>query len=99
MPAMDHQAMSAKARIEIYTRRYCSYCVHAKQLLDGKGVDYVEYSIDTAPERRREMMRRAPGAYTVPQIFINDRPIGGCNELYALERGGELDELLAQASS
>lgn len=90
--------MSTKAKVEIYTRRYCGYCVHAKQLLDGKGVDYVEYSIDAAPERRREMMRRVPGACTVPQIFINGRPIGGCNELYALEHDGELDELLAQAS-
>lgn len=90
--------MSATARVEIYTRRYCGYCVHAKRLLDGKGVDYVEHSIDAAPELRGEMMRRAPGAYTVPQIFINGRPIGGCNELYALERDGELDDLLAQAS-
>lgn len=97
MPPTDQAVQSGTAKVEIYTRRYCGYCVHAKQLLEDKGVDYVEYAVDAAPELRQEMMRRAPGAYTVPQIFIDGQAIGGCNELYALDRDGELDELLAQS--
>ncbi len=82
------------ARVEMYTRRYCGYCVRAKQLLENKDVVYTELSIDEQPELRQVMIERS-GAYTVPQIFINGHAMGGCTELFALEQQGRLDELLA----
>ncbi len=87
----------SKAKIEIYTRSYCGYCVRAKLLLDEKGVDYIELSIDGAPELRQTMIQRSAGGTTVPQIFINNEPVGGCMELFALERSGDLDTLLAES--
>lgn len=83
------------ATIEMYTRRYCGFCVRAKLLLEGKQVAYTELSIDDQPELRPVMIERS-GGYTVPQIFINGQAIGGCTELFALEQQGRLDELLAQ---
>ncbi|MCP3674784.1 MAG: glutaredoxin 3 [Gammaproteobacteria bacterium] len=77
----------------IYTTRYCPYCFRAKDLLDSKGTVYQEIAVDNSRELRQEMMDLS-GSNTVPQIFINNRSTGGCNELYALERAGKLDELL-----
>ena len=87
----------SKAKVEIYTRRYCGYCVRAKMLLDEKEVSYEEISIDGNPELRQFMIQRSGGGMTVPQIFINDKPVGGCTELYALEHSGELDALLKES--
>ena len=84
------------AKVEIYTTKVCPYCVRAKALLQQKGVAFVEYDVTNDPERRAEMVRRASGRRTVPQIFIAGRHIGGCDNLYALERAGKLDSLLAE---
>jgi glutaredoxin 3 len=81
-------------KVEIYTKMYCGYCWRAKRLLEGKGVEFTEYDITLGGPRRDEMRERAPGARTVPQIFIDDRPVGGSDDLAALERAGKLDELL-----
>jgi glutaredoxin 3 len=82
------------ARIEIYTKFLCPYCTRAKRLLESKGVPYEEYDITMGGEKRAEMMQRANGRHTVPQIFIDDRHIGGSDDLAALERDGQLDPLL-----
>jgi glutaredoxin 3 len=84
----------AAAKVEIYTKMFCGYCYRAKRLLDSKGVDYVEYDITLGGEKRDEMRARAPGAMTVPQIFIDDAAIGGSDDLAKLEREGKLDALL-----
>jgi len=80
--------------IEIYTTAYCSYCQWAKELLKRKGVDFKEISVDGDREARAAMTARANGKQTVPQIFIGDTHVGGCDELYALEDAGKLDGLL-----
>lgn len=82
-------------RIIIYSSMFCPYCHSAKALLGKKGVDFEEIDVDTIPGARQEMTRRASGGYTVPQIFIGDAHIGGCDDLYALEGAGRLDALLA----
>jgi glutaredoxin 3 len=82
------------ARVEIYTRIFCGFCTRAKQLLASKGVDFVEYDITMDASKRAEMLQRAPGRTTVPQIFIDDRHVGGSDDLYALERDGRLDPML-----
>lgn len=81
--------------VTIYTRQFCSYCARAKQLLDKKGVAFEEKDASHSPELRREMMERSQGGATFPQIFIGATHIGGCDDLYALERAGKLDPLLA----
>lgn len=81
--------------VEIYTKTFCPYCWRAKHLLEARGIDYREISVDFGGEAREEMIRRSNGRTTVPQIFIGGRAIGGSTELAALEREGELDELLA----
>jgi len=81
--------------IEIYTTPYCPYCVRAKALLQKKGVDYTETDVSGDADLRDTMTERAGGRYTVPQIFIDDRHIGGCDDLYALDGRGELDPLIA----
>ncbi|WP_448565184.1 glutaredoxin 3 [Thalassotalea ganghwensis] len=81
--------------VEIYTKVTCGYCVRAKALLDHKGVTYREIKIDGNNELREQMIARS-GGYTVPQIFINQQPIGGCDELYALHAQNKLDDLLSQ---
>lgn len=83
------------ARVEIYTKTFCGFCWRAKHLLDGKGIEYREISVDFGGDVKSEMMQRANGRTTVPQIFIDDGHIGGCTELVALEREGKLDGLLA----
>ena len=83
------------AKVEIYTWRFCPFCIRAKALLDRKGVVYTEYAIDGDHQARAAMTERADGRSSLPQIFINDAGIGGCDELHALERGGRLDPLLA----
>ena len=82
------------ARVEIYTKAFCGYCWRAKQLLDAKGVAYEEYDVTMDAPKRAEMMQRALGRSTVPQIFIDDRHVGGSDDLHALERSGRLDPLL-----
>jgi glutaredoxin 3 len=83
-------------KVEIYTTAYCPYCVRAKALLTEKGIDFKEIKIDGNPTLRSEMIQRSNGAYTVPQIFIAEKHIGGCDDLYALEATNALDSLLAQ---
>ncbi|MEH6628725.1 MAG: glutaredoxin 3 [Motiliproteus sp.] len=81
------------AKIVLYGTLYCPYCVRAKALLDNKQVDYLEIRVDQDPGKRMEMMQRG-GGRTVPQIFIDSNPIGGCDELHTLEYNGKLDSLL-----
>lgn len=90
---------SVKANVELYTWQLCPYCIRAKLLLGWKGVDYTDYKIDGDEAARAKMAERANGRRTVPQIFINNQHIGGCDDLYALDRTGELDRLLAQEPS
>lgn len=85
------------AKIELYTTGWCPFCVRAKQLLNSKNVPYQDTDVDREPSQRAVMMQRG-GGRTVPQIFIDGRPIGGCDELYALERAGDLDILLGANS-
>ena len=80
--------------VEIYTWRFCPFCLRAKALLKEKGVQFTEYSIDGDDDARTKMSERAGGLRTVPQIFINGNGIGGCDELYELERNNELNELI-----
>lgn len=80
--------------VEIYTKWGCPYCVAAKALLDGKGVSYDEYDITMGGPKRSEMLERVPGAMTVPQVLIGGQPVGGSDELHALDRQGKLDTLL-----
>jgi len=81
--------------VEIYTSPYCGYCHAAKRLLTQKGVAFSEIDVIQNPDRKAEMIQRAHGGYTVPQIFIGEDHVGGCDDLYALERDGKLDPLLA----
>jgi len=81
--------------VEIYTKSWCPYCWRAKALLDGKGVAYREIEISFGGSERETMIERANGRTTVPQIFIRDLHVGGCDDLVALDRAGELDELIA----
>jgi glutaredoxin 3 len=88
----------AAAKVEIYTKWGCPYCVAAKALLDGKGAAYEEYDITMGGPKRAEMLERVPGASTVPQILIGGQPVGGSDELHALNRQGKLDPLLGIAA-
>jgi glutaredoxin 3 len=82
------------AKVEIYTRAFCGYCTRAKRLLESKGVDFEEIDITMDAPRRTEMIQRAQGRMTVPQIFIDDRHVGGSDDLHALDARGRLDPLL-----
>ena len=84
------------AAIDIYTIRYCPYCFDAKELLTRKGVNFNEIDATGNTEIRREMMQRANGRSTYPQIFIGSTHVGGCDDLYVLDEAGKLDPLLAQ---
>jgi len=82
------------ATVEIYTTSICGFCHRAKSLLSSKGVSFSEIDVMADPSRRAEMMQRANGGRTVPQIFIDNKHIGGSDELAALDRAGKLDPLL-----
>ncbi|MDQ7004210.1 MAG: glutaredoxin 3 [Ghiorsea sp.] len=86
--------MTNKAKIEIYSGDYCPYCVRAKSLFKQRGLDFIEYNVQQDPDKRAEMMKRSQGGRSIPQIFINDQHVGGCDELYALDRKGKLDAWL-----
>jgi glutaredoxin 3 len=83
------------AQVEIYTKLMCGYCTRAKRLLEMKRIEFEEYPVDFGGPKKAEMIKRAGGRMTVPQIFINGRHVGGCDELMWLEQQGKLDELLA----
>ncbi len=82
------------ANVEIYIWTTCPYCIRAKRLLDSKGVSYTEYVLDGDEAGRTKMAARAKGRRSVPQVFINDEHIGGCDDIHALDREGKLDALL-----
>ena len=82
-------------KVEIYTKMTCPYCHRAKALLKQKGVDPAEIAVDFGGDKKQEMMARAGGRMTVPQIFIDGRHVGGCDDLFELEHAGKLDGLLA----
>ncbi len=81
-------------KIEIYSKNYCPYCTKVKALFDRKGVKYTEFDIQNDAEKQAEMMKRAEGRRTVPQVFIDDIGYGGCDDLYALDSAGKLDAIL-----
>ncbi|MEN8837659.1 MAG: glutaredoxin 3 [Celeribacter marinus] len=81
--------------VTLYTTPICPFCIAAKRLLDAKGVNYTNIDVMRDPSRRAEMMQKAHGRHTVPQIFVGEEHVGGCDELHALERAGKLDALLA----
>ncbi|MFM8679990.1 MAG: glutaredoxin 3 [Alphaproteobacteria bacterium] len=83
------------AKVEIYTTMFCGYCARAKALLSRKGVAYVEYDVDADGALRETMTRRAGGRTSVPQVFIDGRHVGGCDDIHALDAAGKLDGLLA----
>ena len=83
------------AQVTIYTRDFCGYCSAAKRLLTEKGVDFQEHDATYSPDLRKEMIQRANGRSTFPQIFIGETHVGGCDDLYELDRTGKLDPLLA----
>ena len=82
------------AKVEIYTKDWCPYCTRAQRLLDECGVAVVEYKVDAGGATKAEMIERAGGRTTVPQIFIDGRHVGGCDDLFNLHRSGELADLL-----
>ncbi|MEA5620700.1 glutaredoxin 3 [Cronbergia sp. UHCC 0137] len=83
------------AKVEIYTWSTCPFCNRSKSLLNHKGVDFIEYKIDGDEVARDKMAQRANGKRSMPQIFINDQHIGGCDDIYTLDHQGKLDEMLA----
>jgi glutaredoxin 3 len=85
------------AKVEIYTTPICPYCARAKRLLSDKGVAFVEIDVSRDPAKRDEMMARAEGRYTVPQIFIDGQGVGGSDDIHALDRAGKLDPMLKSA--
>jgi glutaredoxin 3 len=92
-------SLPVAARVEIYTRDFCGYCSRAKALLVSKGVHFTEYPVGDDADKRREMIQRSRGGSTYPQVFINDRHVGGSDELLDLEAAGRLDGLLAEAAA
>ncbi len=87
------------AKVEIYSSLWCPFCYRAKRLLKSKGAAFAEYDVDGEPALRSEMVKRAGGRRTVPQIFIGGAHVGGSDELAALERAGRLDAMLAGGTS
>ena len=83
------------AKVEVYSSMWCPFCYRAKKLLKTKGIEFEEIDVDGDPKVRTAMRERADGRHTVPQIFINNEGIGGCDELYALDRAGKLEPMLA----
>jgi len=96
-PLLGRKSLPIAAHVEIYTWQTCPYCIRAKMLLTWKGVNFTEYKIDGDGAARVKMADRAGGKRTVPQIFINQAHIGGCDDLYALDAAGQLDPLLTEA--
>jgi glutaredoxin 3 len=97
---MENAAESAaEPTVQIYSKMMCPYCHRAKQLLTSKGVAFAEYDITMGGPKRAEMLARSNGQSTVPQIFIGDTHVGGCDDIMALERMGKLDALLASAQA
>ena len=92
---MKSNSASKMKPIEIYTSPLCGFCHAAKRLLKQKGATFSEVNVLAQPGRKAEMIQRAKGGRTVPQIFVGEKHVGGCDELYALERAGKLDKLLA----
>jgi glutaredoxin 3 len=86
------------AKVEVYTWRTCPFCIRAKALLRDKGIDFVEYAIDGDEVARNQMAQRANGRRSLPQIFIDDLHVGGCDDIHALDSKGKLDELLGVRS-
>jgi len=82
-------------RVDIYTKTFCPYCWRAKGLLESKGVSFQEISVDFGGAEKEKMVQRAGGRTTVPQIFIREQHVGGCDDLLALDRAGKLDSLIA----
>ena len=95
---LGRQPKNYQANVEIYTWQTCPFCIRAKMLLGWKGVKYTEYKIDGDDSARNRMAERAHGKRSVPQIFINNEHVGGCDELYALDKGNDLDGLLMQSA-
>jgi glutaredoxin 3 len=89
----SHASLPVPAKVTIYCSDLCGFCYRAKRLLETKRVDYEEISVDGNTEARRHMVSLT-GGHTVPQIIINGQPIGGCDDLYALERANQLDAIL-----
>ena len=83
------------SNVVINTRQFCGFCTAAKRLLDSKGVSYTEHDATFSPDLRQEMLARANGRTTFPQIFIHGHHVGGCDDLHALDRAGKLDPLLS----
>lgn len=89
--------MNHPPKIEIYSGDYCPYCTRAKTLLKQRNLAFIEYNVQTQPEKRDEMNTRSDGSRTIPQIFINNHHVGGCDDLYSLDKKGELQSWLDQA--
>ncbi|MEB3274099.1 MAG: glutaredoxin 3 [Prochlorothrix sp.] len=98
-PLLGRKPLAVQAAVEIYTWQTCPYCIRAKMLLMWKGVNFTEYKIDGDGAARVKMAERAGGKRTVPQIFINQAHVGGCDELYALDAQGKLDPLLLETGA
>ena len=98
-PLLGRHPERIQANVEIYTWQTCPYCIRAKMLLWWKGVKLTEYKIDGDATARNAMAERANGKRTVPQIFINNQHVGGCDELYKLDTQGQLDSLLNQPAT
>ena len=94
---LDRHPEKITANVEIYTWQTCPFCIRAKLLLWWKGVKYTEYKIDGDEAARATMAERSQGRRSVPQVFINDQHIGGCDDIYALDAQGQLDPLLQSA--
>lgn len=97
MSAVDAKP-DAPAKVVVYSTLLCPFCHRAKALLRKKGVSFTEIDVGMDPDKRAEMLKRAHGRHTVPQIFIGDKHVGGCDDLHDLEDQGKLDLLLAEAS-
>lgn len=95
-PLIGRNPDRIKANVEIYTWQTCPFCIRAKMLLWWKGVNYTEYKIDGDDAARAKMSQRANGRRSVPQVFINNEHVGGCDDIYALDGKGQLDPMLAQ---
>ncbi|MEL6909809.1 MAG: glutaredoxin 3 [Cyanobacteria bacterium J06629_2] len=98
-PLLNRHPEQMKANVEIYTWATCPYCIRAKLLLWWKGVDFTEYKIDGNESARGKMAERSGGKRSVPQVFVNEQHLGGCDDIYRLDGRGQLDPLLVQPPS